>query len=116
MPKSPILALYLASFKEAAGEGAVLELTLRLLAGKVPALRKYAHQQYLGNIEDDLATHFGDALSVAEKEMLRLCRQLRNKVLHSDFRAARDKRIRGGNTNGRSSEDRFASGDGGGAF
>jgi hypothetical protein len=51
MPKSPILALYLASFKEAAGEGAVLELTLRLLAGKVPALRKYAHQQYLGNIE-----------------------------------------------------------------
>jgi hypothetical protein len=38
-----------------------------------------------------LATHFGDALSVAEKDMLRLCRQLRNKVLHSDFHAARRK-------------------------
>src|SRR5580693_1700670 len=85
MPKSPILAFYLDSFKAAAGEGAVLELKLRLLAGKVPTLRKYAHQQNLGNIEDELATHFGDALSVAEKDMLRLCRQLRNKVLHSDF-------------------------------
>ncbi len=62
-----------------------LELKLRLLAGKVPTLRKYAHQQNLGNIEDELAIHFGDALSVAEKDMLRLCRQLRNKVLHSDF-------------------------------
>jgi len=30
-------------------------------------------------------------LSVEEKEALHLCRQLRNKVLHSDFRAARDK-------------------------
>ena len=76
MPKSPILAFYLDSFKAAAGEGAVLELKLRLLAGKVPTLRKYAHQQNLGNIEDELATHFRDALSVAEKDMLRLCRQL----------------------------------------
>jgi hypothetical protein len=53
MPKSPILTFYLDSFKAAAGEGAVLELKLRLLAGKVPTLRKYAHQQNLGNIEDD---------------------------------------------------------------
>ena len=68
-----------------------LELKLRLLAGKVPTLRKYAHQQNLGNIENELATHFGDALSVAEKDMLRLCRQLRNKVLHSNFYAARGK-------------------------
>jgi hypothetical protein len=42
-------------------------------------------------IEDKLATHFGAALSAAEKEPLSLCRQLRNKVLHSDFRAARHK-------------------------
>jgi hypothetical protein len=69
----------------------VVELKLRLLAGKVPALQKYAHQKRLEDIEDELAVHFGDALSDAEKETLRLCRQLRNKVLHSDFRAARDK-------------------------
>jgi hypothetical protein len=89
--KSPALALFLDYFKAAAAEGAVLELKLRLLAGTVPGLQKYAHEQNLGNIEDDLATHFGDTLSAGEKEMLRVCRQLRNKVLHSDFRAARSK-------------------------
>ena len=30
-------------------------------------------------------------MSDEDKETLRLCRQLRNKVIHSDFRAARDK-------------------------
>ena len=90
MPKSPALALFLEPFKAAAAEGAVVELKLRLLAGKVPALQKYAHQKKLEDIEDDLAKHFGDALSADEKETLRLCRQLRNKVLHSDFRAARE--------------------------
>jgi hypothetical protein len=35
--------------------------------------------------------HFGASLAAAEKEILSLCRQLRNKVLHSDFRAAREK-------------------------
>jgi hypothetical protein len=89
--KSPALALFLEQFKAAAAEGAVLELKLRLLAGKVPALQKYAHQKKLEDIEDDLAKHFGDALTADEKETLRLCRQLRNKVLHSDFRAARGK-------------------------
>jgi hypothetical protein len=89
--ESPALALFLGPFKAAAAEGAVVELKLRLLAGKVPALEKYAHQKKLEDIEDDLAKHFGDKLSADEKETLRLCRQLRNKVLHSDFRAARDK-------------------------
>ena len=89
--KSPILAMFLEPFKAAAAEGAAVELKLRLLAGKVPSLQKYAHTKHLGDIEDDLAKHFGDALSADEKETLRLCRQLRNKVLHSDFRAARDK-------------------------
>jgi hypothetical protein len=45
----------------------------------------------LEDIENDLAKHFGDALSADEKETLGLCRQLRNKVLHSDFRPLRGK-------------------------
>jgi hypothetical protein len=45
--KLPALALFLEPFKEAAAEGAVVELKLRLLAGKVPALQKYAHQDRL---------------------------------------------------------------------
>lgn len=89
--KSPALVLFLGQFKEAAAEGAVVELKLRLLAGKVPALQKYAHQKKLEDIEDDLAVRFGEALSAADKDTLQLCRQLRNKVLHTDFRAARKK-------------------------
>ena len=85
------MALFLEPFKAAAAEGAVVELKLRLLAGKVPALQKYAHKKELGEIETDLVKHFDGSLSAQEKETLRLCRQLRNKVPHSDFRAARGK-------------------------
>jgi hypothetical protein len=83
------LMMHLESFKAAAAEGAALELKLRLLAGKVPGLQKYEHEKNLGQIETDLVKHFGEALSAEEKKTLCLCRQLRNKVLHSDFRAAR---------------------------
>jgi hypothetical protein len=89
--KSPLLALFLEPFKAAAAEGAAVELKLRLLVGTIPDLAKYAHQKHLKDIEDDLAKHCSDSLSAEEKETLSLCRQLRNKVLHSDFRAARDK-------------------------
>lgn len=90
MPAQSIaMAMFLEPFKAAAADGAVVELKLRLLAGKVPALQKYAHEARLENIEDDLAKHF--SLSAEDRETLRLCRQLRNKVLHSDFRAARGK-------------------------
>jgi hypothetical protein len=84
-------AMFLLAFKAAAAEGAAVELKMRLLAGKIPALQKHAHCKELRDIEADLIKHFGAALSDEDKETLRLCRQLRNKVLHSDFRAARDK-------------------------
>ena len=93
------MALFLEPFKAVAAEGAVVELKLRLLAGKVPALQKYAHKKELGEIETDLVKHFDGSLSAQEKETLRLCRQLRNKVLHA----------------ARGSEDRSARRDGSGA-
>jgi hypothetical protein len=37
--KSPVLAMYLEPFKDAAGEGAALELKMRLLAGRYPHYR-----------------------------------------------------------------------------
>jgi len=52
---------------------------------------KRRHQKHLEDIEADLAKHFDGSLSAGDKETLRLCRQLRNKVLHSDFCAARGK-------------------------
>lgn len=88
---SVAMAIFLDAFKEAAAEGAAVELKMRLLAGKVPALRKHAHVKVLKDIELGLINHFGAALADEDKEKLRLCRQLRNKVLHSDFRAARNK-------------------------
>lgn len=89
--QSIALEMFLEPFKIAAAEGAAVELKMRLLAGKVPALQKHAHCIMLENIEAGLIEHFGMALSDQDRETLRLCRQLRNKVLHSDFRAARDK-------------------------
>jgi predicted site-specific integrase-resolvase len=85
------MTLFLELFKTAAAEGAVVQLKLRLLAGRIPALQEYAHQKTLEDIETEVARHFASALSAEEKKTLRLCRQLRNKVLHSDFRAARGK-------------------------
>lgn len=84
-------AMFLPAFKAAAAEGAAVELKMRLVAGKIPALQKHAHRIVLEDIETGLIEHFGAALSDQDKETLRLCRQLRNKILHSDFRAARDK-------------------------
>jgi len=89
--KSISMMMFLEPFKAAAAEGAVVELKPRLLAGKIPALQKYAHQRKLEDIETELAKHFGGSLSAEEKETLSLCRQLRNKVLHTDFCAARGK-------------------------
>ena len=85
------MMMFLDPFKAAAAEGAVVELKLRLLAGKIPALQEYAHQKRLEDIEAALTKHFDGSLSAEEKETLRLCRQLRNKVLHTDFCAARGK-------------------------
>ena len=85
------MEMFLEPFKVAAAEGATVELKMRLLAGKFPALQKHAHKIVLEDIEAGLIEHFGAALPDEDKETLRLCRQLRNKVLHSDFRAARDK-------------------------
>jgi len=88
---SPPHAAFLEQFKRASGEGAVVELKLRLLADKIPSLQKFAHAQKLECIENEVAQHFGQALSDDEKSTLALCRQLRNKILHCNFSAAREK-------------------------
>jgi hypothetical protein len=92
MPQmSIVMALFEGAFRSAAAEGAVVELKMRLVAGKIPALQKRAHKIHLEDIEDGFIEHFGDALSDDDKATLRLCRELRNKVLHVDFQAARER-------------------------
>jgi hypothetical protein len=83
------MMMFLEPFKAAAAEGAVVELKLRLLAGSIPALQAHAIKQRLEDVENPVIDHFAGSLSAQDAETLRLCRQLRNKVLHADFRAAR---------------------------
>ena len=94
--------VFVDQYRVAAGEGAVLELKMRLLANKVPALRPYLDEK-LEDVEEQIIALFTKELQGNEAEQLRLCRQLRNKVLHCDFARARSKlhelgapQIRGG--------------------
>jgi hypothetical protein len=93
--------IFVQQYKEAAAGGAIVELKLRLLADKVPELQKLAHAVKLEDVETLIVQHFATALTEEEKKTLGLCRQLRNKVLHCDFRAARGKLEQlGANTQG----------------
>lgn len=87
--QSMAMMMFLEPFKAAAAEGAVVELKLRLLSGSIPALQAHATERRLKDVEDPVIDHFAGSLSAQDAEALRLCRQLRNKVLHADFRAAR---------------------------
>jgi len=78
-------------FKAASGEGAIYELRMRLLADKVPQLQLEAYDAKADNVETLIVQHFANALTDDEKDMLRRCRQLRNKILHCDFLAMRNK-------------------------
>lgn len=78
-------------YKLAAAEGAVYELYMRLLADKVPELQQSAYGRRLKNVEELIVVHFSSALTDDEKNHLKLCRELRNKILHCDFHEARQK-------------------------
>ena len=92
MPSQSIaLMMFLEPFKSAAAEGAVVELKLRLLAGSIPAMQAHALKQRLEDVEGAVIDYFTSSISSHEAGTLRLCRQLRNKLLHTDFREAREK-------------------------
>lgn len=88
---SPFVSRFLDQFKLAAAEGAVLELKLRMLCEAVRGLGNFAHALKLENVEDAVVDHFGADLREGEAALLKRCRQLRNKILHGNFRTAREK-------------------------
>jgi hypothetical protein len=88
---SPKTDIFEQQYKEAAAEGALYELRLRLLADKIPALQQSAYRERLEGVEDLIVGHFGSALLAEDATLLKRCRQLRNKILHCDFAAARKK-------------------------
>lgn len=83
--------MVLSQYKEAAAEGAVLELKLRMLCEAVPPLRALAHAGRLEDAENAVVAHFAAQLREGDAERLATCRRLRNKILHCDFRFARQK-------------------------
>jgi hypothetical protein len=88
---SPTKDVFEQQYKAAAAEGALYELRMRLLADKIPALQHSAYGERLEGVEELIAGHFGSVLTVEEVALLKKCRQLRNKILHCDFAAARKK-------------------------
>lgn len=83
--------IYEAQFKAAAGEGALLELRLRLLADMIPTIRGRAFGKNFVDIEVSIVEHFSANLTQTEKDEIALGRKLRNKILHADFSALREK-------------------------
>lgn len=61
MESLPVAAI-IKEYKLASGEGAVVELKLRLLADKIPSLQQFAHVQRLEDIEYEVAQYFGQTL------------------------------------------------------
>lgn len=83
--------MFLEKFKVAAGEAALCELRLRLLAGKVPALVDCALNPKSFEVEKRVKDHFKEVLSEEDLQLIEKSRQLRNKLLHGDFQQARQK-------------------------
>ena len=75
------LEKYSSGNSRAAAEGAVYEFYMRLLADKVPDLRQSAYGEKLEDVEGLIVAHFASVLSEDEKNLLKLCRQLRNKKI-----------------------------------
>jgi len=82
--------MFIVQFKVASGEGAALELRLRLLANREPKLRRFATKKMNG-MEPQIIRLFREDLREEECAQLRLCVELRNKILHCDFPSARQR-------------------------
>ncbi len=82
---------YVEQFKVAAGEGALCELYLRLLAARTPGLEATAVDARLEDVELGIGRSYAEHLDADDVDALKLCRQLRNKLLHCEFHVARQR-------------------------
>lgn len=78
-------------FSHVSAAGAELELRMRLLCGIVPEISETSTSHRLEKVEEAILSHFAVELSANDQQALVRARQLRNKVLHADFHAARSK-------------------------
>ncbi len=75
-------------FGESAKFAAIYELKLRLLADKSPCTKQVSMNYSLENVENVIFKYFGKELTDQNRLLLTSCRQLRNKLFHTEFSAA----------------------------
>ncbi len=78
-------------FKAASGEGAVFELKMRLCAGTIPSIEQLPIDTALGKLREAIVQHFQSRLSAAEQLLLEEACRIRNKLLHCEFSAFRER-------------------------
>lgn len=79
-----------------AGLACLYELNVRLEADVVPGLTKYSHESDFNTLEEHFLNHYTSKLTPGEKDLLIKSRQLRNKIIHSDFKSASSKVVEAG--------------------
>lgn len=79
-----------------AGLACLYELNVRLESDVTPDLKKYSHEKDFNVLEEHFLNHYAGKLSQEEMELLKKTRQLRNKIIHSDFKAAGNKVVAAG--------------------
>jgi hypothetical protein len=83
--------VFVKEFGNVAAIASIYELKLRLLADKTSALKNKSHAHRLEDLEDAFISHFQEKLTDKGVTLLKTGRQLRNKLLHSDFSIAAKK-------------------------
>ena len=78
-------------FKAASAEAALFELRLRMTAGTIAAAQHLPIDVNLVQVRDAVLLHFQSELSEEDIELIERATTLRNKLLHCEFSAARQK-------------------------
>src|SRR6267378_3032845 len=77
-----------AALRNTVAVGADMELRLRMLADKTPAIEHCSTARDMATVEKAIVEHFADRIDEPDRTLLRVARQLRNKLIHGDFTAA----------------------------
>jgi hypothetical protein len=88
---SPLDTVVLPQFANAAAYAGVFEMKVRLLADNTEPLRKLAIKNDLEPLTKRLVEHFEQDLTSRERDILKGCVRLRNKLFHLDLSCVKGK-------------------------
>ena len=78
------------AFSEVGKHAVIVELSMRLMANKIPELKAYAHANRISETEAALLPYLVEKnlMTEAEKSHLEFSRKIRNKIFHCEFETA----------------------------